>query len=140
MFVDSDIVLKQLDASCWQEFRNLLAEAGWLESDAPEAAVKGMLTGAAAVGIEIKGKGLAAVGRAISDGCSDGYIQDVFVLPSCRGMGLGRKVVEALTEILKTKGCDWIGLIATPGNEGFYKSMGFEVMDGYTPMLHNIKR
>lgn len=112
-----------------------MSAAGWLDKDTPERTVRGMITGAEVFGAEIPGAGIIAAGRGISDGCSDAYIQDVFVLPEFRGRGIGRLIVENVTEALHSRGCDWIGLIATPGNENFYKSMGFETMSGHTPMF-----
>ena len=46
-------------------------------------------------------------------------------------------VVDAVIAALKRRGCDWIGLIATPGNSGFYRRKGFEIMERHTPMLLN---
>lgn len=34
-------------------------------------------------------------GRVISDGCSDGYIQDVTVLPAYRGHGIGQGIIAS---------------------------------------------
>ena len=124
----------------WKIFKELMVEAGWLDSDTSEETVRGMIAGAEVFGAEIPGCGTVAVGRGISDGCSDAYIQDVFVLPAFRGKGIGKVIVRSVTAALRNKGCDWIGLIATPGNENFYRSMGFEPMAGHTPMFFTEKR
>ena len=78
---------------------------------------------------------MVGMGRLISDGVSDGCIQDVAVLKEFQGRGIGRAIVRTLVEKSLNLGIDWIQLIATPGNENFYKSLGFEVMQDHTPML-----
>ena len=78
---------------------------------------------------------IIGMGRAISDGVSDAYIQDVFVKESCRKQGIGRQIILRIKGYCLRKGLTWIGLIAQPGTSEFYKKLGFAVMDDYTPML-----
>lgn len=75
---------------------------------------------------EAKPVGMA---RVISD---DGYmalIVDVMVLPECQGKGIGRQLMENITEWLdqltKDGRCVMVNLMATPGNESFYEKFGF---------------
>ena len=75
------------------------------------------------------------MGRLISDGSSDCYIQDVVVFPKYRGNGIGSRIVTALKRIAELTGHTWIGLISAPGKEEFYKRAGFNPMENYTPML-----
>jgi len=74
------------------------------------------------------------MGRAISDGVSDAYIQDLVVLPEFRGMGVGKAILERLVGICKERGVCWIALVAEPGTSDFYESIGFEAMEGHIPM------
>ena len=46
----------------------------------------------------------------ISDGVSDGYIQDLFVLPEYRLSGIGGRIVKALLEKCRVNGLEWVGL------------------------------
>lgn len=78
---------------------------------------------------------LVGAGRAISDGVSDAYIQDIFVDPACQKMGIGSLIVRNLVNTLHNAGITWIGLIGVPGSEAFYRKLGFEVMPGFIPML-----
>ena len=75
------------------------------------------------------------MGRLISDGSSDCYIQDIVVFPEYREMGIGSRIVNTLKRIAELTGHTWIGLISAPGKEEFYKRAGFSVMENYTPML-----
>jgi len=79
------------------------------------------------------------MGRAISDGCSDAYIQDVTVDLKHRGKGIGKDIIKVLVSRLKEDGLQWIGLISEPGYERFYQALGFEVMPAYTPFLYKGK-
>ena len=74
---------------------------------------------------------LVGVARALSDGCSDAYIQDVVVDPACRGRGIGAGLVRFLTAELRRCGVDWIALVGEPGTEMFYRRMGWMRQDGF---------
>lgn len=76
------------------------------------------------------------MGRAISDGVSDAYIQDLVVLPEFRGRGVGRGLLEKLVGICRSRGISWIALVAEPGTSDFYKETGFVEMEGHIPMRY----
>ena len=118
------------------EFIQLYKEAGWWHSDydrdisfIPEI-VKGSTVFAAA----FDGSCMIGMGRAVSDNCSDAYIQDVVVLKEYRNRGIGGRIILHLIDELKGRGIDWIGLIGEPGTESFYSKLGFGVLRGYIPM------
>jgi spermidine synthase len=75
------------------------------------------------------------MGRAISDGCSDAYIQDVMVLDEYRGKGLGSRIVLRLKRRLKADGVEWVGLIAQNGSGPFYGKLGFKPIPRSLPMM-----
>ncbi|MBF0316242.1 MAG: GNAT family N-acetyltransferase [Oligoflexia bacterium] len=89
-------------------------------------------------GAFVDGK-LIGMGRVLSDGFSDAYIQDVIVSQKYRGQGVGKLIMQAILEHLKQKGVAWIGLIAQPGSVEFYKSLGFTIMEDHTPMVMKIR-
>ena len=78
-------------------------------------------------------KKLIGMGRALSDLCSDAYIQDVVVLSDYQKLGIGSMIVRFLIEELKERGVDWIGLIGEPGTRSFYEHLGFRQMKDYIP-------
>ena len=56
-------------------------------------------------------------------------IHDVFVVPQFRGLGIGRKLMDAIIEISKEKGCSRITLEVRQDNivaQKLYKSLEFE--------------
>lgn len=77
---------------------------------------------------------LVGMGRVLADGYSDAYIQDVVVLSSYRGQGIGKTIINFLVKELKRNDIDWIGLIAEPGTKHFYEELGFKEMKDHVPM------
>ncbi len=75
------------------------------------------------------------MGRAISDGASDAYIQDVTVDPRWRGKGLGTRIIQKIIERLEADRIFWIALIAEQNSHPFYRKLGFAPMADSTPML-----
>ena len=75
---------------------------------------------------------IIGIARAISDSCSDAYIQDVVVSPDFRGQGIGRRLIETLVDNLKNRGIDWIALVGEPGTEDFYRKLGWKEKSGFT--------
>ncbi|HNS54526.1 MAG TPA: GNAT family N-acetyltransferase [Syntrophales bacterium] len=75
------------------------------------------------------------MGRAISDGVSDAYIQDVVVDPAFRGRGIGGRIVADLVHRLRQDGIGWIGLGAEAGTHDFYRRAGFTELPGCIVML-----
>jgi GNAT superfamily N-acetyltransferase len=76
------------------------------------------------------------MGRLISDGVSDAYVQDLVVLPGFRGHGIGRAIVKRLVEFAMARRVTWIALVAEPGTRSFYEELGFSPMEGFVPMLY----
>ena len=122
----SDVVDLYMDAGWWEE--------GWKEDVIPDM-VKGSFR---FVGL-FKGNELVGMGRALSDGVSDAYIQDVVVRTDLRGSGWGQKIVARLVEELQAAGIDWIGLIGAPDTCSFYEKLGFCSMPGFTPMKYQAR-
>lgn len=128
-------IVKQADAA---QVLNLYRLAGWWEMDDDprhEQKVAAIIANTWRFVIARSGDAIIGMGRAISDGVSDAYIQDVTVHPRWRGKGLGKAIIRTLVERLQQDGLGWIGLISEPGYERFYQGLGFGVMQDYTPFL-----
>jgi GNAT superfamily N-acetyltransferase len=89
-----------------------------------------------AVAVERVSGRAVGMGRVLSDGVSDGYIQDVVVLPEFRKHAVGGEIIRVLVEACVSRGVTWVGLIAVPGSVPFYEACGFRSMLGHTPMLY----
>ncbi|HVN77121.1 MAG TPA: GNAT family N-acetyltransferase [Thermoanaerobaculaceae bacterium] len=108
----------------------------WREEPSWRASVPAMIRGSFCFLVARDPAGrIVAMGRVISDGASDAYIQDVVVLPGWRGRGIGREIVRRLAQRCQDAGLSWIGLIAEPGTQAFYEPLGFRALAGYVPML-----
>jgi spermidine synthase len=132
----SNIIIKKIRQAPYNDFINLYKEAGWWDSNAPippssiDKIVKGSFC---FVGAFQNGK-MIGMGRSLSDGHSDAYIQDLVVLKAFRNKGIGKKITSRIIEILSENKIDWIALIAEPGSEKFHQKNGFKKMPLYTPM------
>ena len=114
----------------------LYQDAGW---GAPEqgdgTVVRRLIQGSHCFLVVQQGAQVIGMGRAISDGASDAYIQDVTVRSDFRGHGVGRGIVARLTQRLAADGIQWIGLIAENNSRDFYTPMGFSPMPNACPMV-----
>ena len=100
-----------------EEMTELYRQVGWLAPEESGAFIPRAMAGSTvALGV-FDGSRLIGMGRAISDGVSDAYIQDIAVSPDYRKRGIG---------------IDWIGLVGEPGTEHFYEELGFTRKPGYT--------
>ncbi|ADI27631.1 MULTISPECIES: GNAT family N-acetyltransferase [Geobacillus] len=59
-----------------------------------------------------------------------GKIERICVLPSYRGRGAGRMVMEAIEQLAKTKGAKTAKLNAQTHAEPFYKKLGYTTVSG----------
>ena len=119
------------------DIRSLYREAGWWKEEWDPAHLNLLIAGslAFAVAVDRETGSAVAMGRVISDGSSDAYIQDLVVKSEYRDSGIGRKILTTLVTYCKARGITWIALIAEPGTEQFYVPSGFERMEGSVPMI-----
>jgi ribosomal protein S18 acetylase RimI-like enzyme len=75
------------------------------------------------------------MGRILSDGVSDAYIQDLIVHSEYRNIGVGRKILLQLLAICAAAKITWVGLVAEHAAEEFYTAIGFSRMEGHVPMV-----
>lgn len=114
----------------------LYEAAGWWDPDPDAAAhLSRLVAGSHCFLTAESGDRIIGMGRAISDGVSDAYIQDVTVGAEFRGRGIGSRIVSELMARLKADGIDWVGLIAERHSHGFYRRLGFRKMIDSVPML-----
>lgn len=115
---------------------DLYRAGGWWDERWDPADLTALIEGSFAFVVAVDrttGKAVG-MGRVISDGVSDGYVQDLVVLPGYRGHGIGTMILSALLDYCTAKGVAWVALVAEPGTEPFYTALGFRRMEGHTPM------
>lgn len=115
---------------------SLYKAGSWWKDDYDPSGIEPLIEGSFAflIAFDISAQEAVGMGRMISDGVSDGYIQDVVVFPDRRGEGIGSEIVKELVRFGKEKGLVWIGLIAEKGSSPFYERIGFKSFKG-EPML-----
>jgi aralkylamine N-acetyltransferase len=123
----------------WEEdaIVDLYRAGGWWKEDMDPTRLGELIDGSFlfAVAIDISTNKTVGMGRVISDGIADAYIQDLVVLEGWKEMGVGRMILSRLLEECMSHKITWIGLIAEPGTESFYRSLGFVPMEDHVPML-----
>ena len=132
------IEIRLVDSWPEDEIVELYKAAGWWKDSYDKAGIHQLIVGSFvfAVAVDKKTEKAIGMGRVLSDGVSDAYIQDLMILPPYRGHNLGKKLVQALVDHCFSKGILWIGLIAEPGSSQFYTTLGFKPMEHSVPMLY----
>lgn len=134
---DGSFIIEMVHDWPKEQIVELYKSGGWWEehydADGLDALIKGSFAFAVAVD---PSTGLAiGMGRAISDGVSDAWLQDIVVLDDYRNRGIGHTIIEKLLKFCLSKGLTWIGLVAEPGTKEFYKPLGFDTLPG-EPMVY----
>ena len=135
---DNNIEIKFVNNWPEDEIVELYKAGGWWKESYESSGVGQLIKGsyAFAVVVDKKTGKTIGMGRIISDGVSDAYIQDLIVLPEFRNRGIGKQLVQLLLKRCKGDGILWIGLIAEPDQDGFYSTIGFKQMKNYIPMKY----
>ena len=118
---------------------DLYKAGGWWKDAYTKSGISRLIAGSFgfAVAVELTSGKAVGMGRIISDGVSDAYIQDVVVLQEYRSHNVGKQLVQALIEYCLSRKLLWLGLIAEPGTDSFYVPLGFRTMERYIPMLYH---
>jgi len=129
--------VKSLTSKQEEEVKNLYRAAGWwFASDEKKLEmIERIVAGSWIFCIAVENDEILAIGRVISDGVSDAYIQDITVRTDSRKQGIGTGLVESIIRKLMEEGFSWIGLIATPESERIYKRIGFKEISDNKAMI-----
>jgi ribosomal protein S18 acetylase RimI-like enzyme len=135
------VVLRVPTDSQIRQIEELYRAQEWWQADDEKSPqfIPRLIAGSHCFVAVLEGEDIVGMGRAISDGVSDAYIQDLTVRSDRRNQGIGRKILQTLLERLHADGLRWIGLIAEPGSYSLYHREGFRKMPNAVPMLMNQK-
>ena len=134
MKLSKELRLEIVSSVATESVVELYKDAGWWEDGWQADVIPAMVKNSFRFAALFDGDRLVGMGRAISDGVSDAYIQDIVVKSELRGSGWGSRIVSLLVDELHAAGVDWIGLIGAPGTQRFYEKLGFSVMPDHIPM------
>lgn len=120
-----------------EEIAALYRAGGWWKEEYKAEDLPPLIRGsfAFAVATDTETGRAIGMGRVIADGVSDGYIQDLVVFPQYRKSGIGTRIVRVLVSCCRESGITWIGLIAEPDTEKFYRPLGFCPMERHVPLI-----
>jgi GNAT superfamily N-acetyltransferase len=137
IIVEDAIAVRLVQAWDGDEIADLYRAGGWWKEEYDPNELSRLILGSFlfVVAVDLKTGHAVGMGRVIADGVSDGYIQDLVVLPEYRKTGIGARIVSILVKRCIERGISWIGLIAEPGSEKFYLPLGFHPMEGHTPLI-----
>lgn len=132
-----DIEFQIVEEWSAEDIVRLYKAGGWWRDNYDPKGIPKLITGsfAFAVAVDVQTGRAIGMGRVISDGVSDAYIQDIVVLEAWRGNGIGVRLVKILLEHCIRERLLWIGLVAKPGMRSFYTPLGFEILPG-EPMVY----
>jgi ribosomal protein S18 acetylase RimI-like enzyme len=135
---ESGIEIKIVEKWPQNEIVELYKAGGWWKDEYNASSLKDLIKGsfAFAVAIDSNSKKAIGMGRLISDGISDAYLQDLIVIPTFRKKGIGKQIAQTLIDYCKKRKITWLGLISEPDQDGFYKKLGFKIMEKHRPMLY----
>lgn len=123
------------DAAALRGIITIYRAHGWWKPGDKPALLKKLIKGSHCFAVAEAGGRVIGIGRAISDGVSDAYIQDMAVLETERGSGAGSAILKAIMKRLKKDGVKWVALIAQDNSEYFYAKSGFKTLPRARPML-----
>lgn len=108
-----------------EEYQRLRRAVGWGETT-DEGIAAGLSNALYAVVLE-RGGEVIGCGRVVGDGGLYFYVQDVIVLPSFQGRGLGTRIMEGVMGYLErtARPGAFVGLMAAKDVESFYEPYGF---------------
>jgi GNAT superfamily N-acetyltransferase len=134
--VEDDITIQLVQTWDDEDIANLYRAGGWWKEEYDQKELPRLIQGSFlfAVAVDKRTGHAIGMGRVISDGVSDGYIQDLVVLPEYRKTGIGARIVSTLVKKCVERGISWIGLIAEPDTEKFYLPFGFHPMERHVTL------
>jgi GNAT superfamily N-acetyltransferase len=109
------------------DYNRLRRDAGWPEMDAETA--DRCLPASDFILCAFEGEELVGTGRVVGDGGLCFYIQDVIVLESHQGKGIGAGLMDRIMAFVAERAVTdtYVGLMSAVEKEGFYERYGFTV-------------
>lgn len=110
-----------------QEYNGLRKDAGWPKMDMDTAA--SCLPNSAFIVSAFSGSELVGMGRVVGDGGLCFYIQDVIVLKSHQGLGIGAGIMDRILAFIDGRAVKdtYVGLMSAVGKEAFYERYAFTI-------------
>jgi ribosomal protein S18 acetylase RimI-like enzyme len=121
------IVYRPIEISDYEAVQTFLAQSGFAARVSDAERFRAMIEGADRRVVALDGGRVVGFARALCDGASNGYISMVAVAEDQRRQGIGRGLVEHLTQG-DSGDITWV-LRAGHGSRGFWERLGFAASD-----------
>jgi ribosomal protein S18 acetylase RimI-like enzyme len=117
-------ILNTIENVDWSRMKEIYHSVGWKKHN--EEKIKKIFTLSNVVTIAYNKDKIVGFGRAMSDGVFNAAIYDVVIEDTYQHKGIGQQIIGDLLAQLKDISC--VHLVATTGNEEFYRKVGFSKM------------
>lgn len=114
---------RPINTADYEHVRQFLSEVGWSRRVSNAEQFNRMMENTNRTVVAVEGPRIVGFARALCDEVSNGYISMVAVAPDWRGRGIGRELIQRLTNEDDT--ITWV-LRAGAGAAGFWEKLGFE--------------
>jgi ribosomal protein S18 acetylase RimI-like enzyme len=118
------VVYRPVQTDDYEAVQKFLADNGWAARVSDVEQFRAMIDGADRTVVALDGERVVGFARALCDGVSNGYISMVAVAEDLRRQGIGRCLVEHLTEGDIGGDITWV-LRAGRDSRGFWERLGF---------------
>lgn len=115
------------------ELLALYESVGWSAYTRDPELLRAAVAGASCTVTARRGGKLVGLARALSDGATICYLQDVLVHPAEQRRGIGRALVEAVLDRYRTVRQKVLLTDDEPGQRAFYESLGYAEIRDYGP-------
>ena len=119
------VVVKQVTSVGTDALVRLYRSVGWTAYTADPDRLARAVTGSSLVLVACRGDALLGLARAVSDGETICYLQDVLVVPEEQRRGIGRLLVEAVLQHYAAVRQKVLLTDDTPEQRAFYGSLGY---------------
>ena len=126
---DGGVVIRDYTDFCLEEVLGLYSAVGWINYVSRSGILREAYRKSLCVLGAYHGDRLIGIARAVGDGYSIVFIQDVLVLPEYQRRGTGTRLVKALLERFKTAYQVELMTDGTEKTKAFYRSVGFTPAD-----------
>src|SRR5262245_2278718 len=119
------ITYRPVQPEDYSKVRQLLIDVGWQQRVQDSNRFEKMIRGANSTVVAFEGERVVGFARALFDGASNGYISTVAVAADKQRQGIGRELVQRLSDVEEPQKITWV-LRSGRGSAGFWEKMGFK--------------
>lgn len=130
---EAELVIAPESGTTVDELLALYESVGWTAYTGDPDLLRAAIAGASCVVTARREGKLVGLARALSDGATICYLQDVLVHPAEQRRGIGRALVEAVLDRYRTVRQKVLLTDDEPGQRAFYESLGYAEIRDYGP-------